>query len=412
MNPLKELFLLDPSITFLNHGSFGACPRPVFESYQAWQARLETQPVLFLGRELDGLQQEARQALGAYLNADADDLVFVPNATHGVNIVARSLGDPAAGSRTGLLLQEGDEILTSDHEYGACDNAWDFICRKSGLKYIHQPIPLPLPAPEAFVELLWQGVTPRTRLIYLSHITSPTAQRFPVEAVCRRARQEGILTLIDGAHAPGQISLDLQAIGADFYTGNAHKWMLSPKGAAFLYARREVQALIEPLVVSWGYSAGETTTTGSRYVDLLQWTGTGDPSAALSIPAAIQFMQQHHWETVRQDCHALLRQALERSRAMTSLPLAYPEDGALAPHPLPPQMGIIPLPPIADLAALKTRLYDEFHIEAPLIDWSSQQFIRISVQGYNTQADIDALLAALQKLFPPGKLHEANGLAA
>ena len=216
---MKSSFLLDPAIHFLNHGSFGACPLPVFEVYQSWQRRLENQPVFFLGRELAALQQEARQTLGVYLNAAAADLVFIPNATHGVNIIARSLI-----GRPGSPLQPGDEVLTSDHEYGACDKTWQFLCQDSGVKYIRQPIPLPIETPETFIEQLWQGVTPRTRLIYLSHITSPTAQRFPIELVCQRARQQGILTLIDGAHAPGQIPLDLPAIGADFYTGNCHKW--------------------------------------------------------------------------------------------------------------------------------------------------------------------------------------------
>lgn len=387
MNALKSLFILDPEIHFLNHGSFGACPRPVFEAYQRWQRKLERQPVLFLGRELAALEFQARQALGAYLNAEADDLVFIPNATHGVNIVARSL---APGS--------GDEILTSDHEYGACDNTWNFLCRKSGASYIHQAIPLPIESPEAFVEQFWQGVTKRTKLIYLSHITSPTAQRFPIEAICQRARKAGILTLIDGAHAPGQIPLDMQDIGADFYTGNCHKWMLSPKGAGFLYTRKELQPLIEPLIVSWGYSADEKTSTGSRYIDLLQWSGTHDPSAALSVPAAIQFMQEHGWEEVRQQCHQLLRQALRRIDEITRLPSAYPQQPDLTPHPLPPQMGVASLPNDQDLTVLKMRLYDEYHIEAPLILWNNQKIIRVSIQGYNTTADVDALDEALRNL--------------
>ncbi|MBN1147250.1 MAG: aminotransferase class V-fold PLP-dependent enzyme [Anaerolineales bacterium] len=390
---LKHLFLLDPDIIFLNHGSFGACPRPVFETYQAWQRRLEKQPVLFLDRQFAELHKAARRALGAYLGVDSEDLVYISNATHGVNIVARALD-----------LQQGDEILTCNHEYGACNKTWEFICRKTGANYIRQPIPLPLQSPQAFVERLWQAVTPRTKLIFLSHITSPTAQRLPVETLCQRARQASILTLIDGAHAPGQIPLQLETLGADFYTGNCHKWLLSPKGAAFLYTRREMQPLIEPLVISWGYQADRNFSSGSRYIDLLQWAGTDDPSAALSVPAAIQFMQAHDWERLRQECSALLRQALERIGELTGLPSPYPCDPADAPQPLPPQIGIAPLPHIADLKALKSRLYDEFHIEVPLVDWNGQHFVRISVQAYNSQADIDALLAALEALFPAASL--------
>lgn len=379
---LKSLFLLDPNIIFLNHGSFGACPRPVFETYQAWQRRLERQPVLLLGREINALECEARQALGAYLNAGADDLVFVPNATHGVNIVARS-----------LALAPGDEILASDHEYGACDNTWNFLCQKSRARYVHQTIPLPAQSQDEIVEQFWQGVTERTRVIFLSHITSPTALHLPVEAICRRARAAGILTVIDGAHTPGQVDLDLAAIGADFYTGNCHKWMMAPKGSGFLYARPEVQSLVEPLVVSWGYSTTPETTTGSHYVDLLSWTGTKDPAAALSVPAAIQFMQMHGWESVRQNCNQLLDQTLARLSQLTGLPGAYPIGCGFY-----RQMAIAPLPHSVDLANLKTRLYDEYRVEVPLTECNGHKFVRISVQGYNTRQDLDTLVEALQAL--------------
>jgi isopenicillin-N epimerase len=389
MPNLKESFLLDPEIVFLNHGSFGACPGAVFETYQAWQRRLERQPVLFLGRQLSELQRTARQALGEFVGAEADDLVFIPNATYGVNLVARS-----------LALQPGDEILTTDHEYGACDKAWKFICSKRGAHYRQQPITLPVASPQSFLEQFWQGVTPRTRLVYLSHITSPTAQRFPIEAICQRARQKGILTLIDGAHTPGQIALDLEAIGADFYTGNCHKWMLSPKGAGFLYTQRQAQALIEPLVVSWGYQAAEEMSSGSRFIDLLEWSGTHDPAAALSVQAAIEFMHEHDWARRRQDCTTLLLQALQRIGELTGLPGMYPSLPGLAPHSLPPQMGIAALPAETDLAVLKMCLYDDYRVEAPLIEWNNERFIRISVQCYNSQADIDRLLEALAALLP------------
>jgi len=382
MANLKELFLLDPNVTFLNHGSFGATPKPVFTAYQDWQRRLERQPVLFLGREIDGHLRQSRQVLGEYLHADADDLVYIPNATHGVNIVARS-----------LALQPEDEVLTTDHEYGACDYTWEFVCKKKGAAHIRQHIPLPVHTEEEIVEQFWQGVTPRTKVIYLSHITSPTALRLPVMQICQRARQAGILTLVDGAHAPGQISLDMEAVGADFYTGNCHKWLLSPKGAAFLYARREVQPLVEPLIVSWGYHATAETTSGSQFIDYLQWTGTKDPAAALAVPAAIQFMRDHHWDEVRRECHALLRQAVERICALTDMPLLYPLDSNFY-----SQMAIAPLPATADLAVLKSRLYDEYKVEVPLIQWQDRKFIRLSIQGYNTPSDVDALLEALGEI--------------
>ena len=378
---LRSLFMLDENIHFLNHGSFGACPRPVFEVYQAWQRRLERQPVLFLGREMDALDRDVRQSMGVYLNTSSQNLVFIPNATHGVNIVARSLD-----------LKTGDEVLTSDHEYGACDYTWEFNCGKSGAHYIHQLIPLPIRSSAEVVDQFWQGVTPRTRLIFLSHITSPTALRMPVEAICAKARQAGIATLIDGAHAPGQIDLDLDALGADFYVGNAHKWMLCPKGAGFLYVRSEMQPRVEPLVVSWGYHAQPQDSRGSQFLDRLGWTGTHDPSAWLSIPSAIQFMQAQHWDQVRQVCHTLLRTSIQRICELVQMDPLYPLESNLY-H----QMGIAPLPITTDIAVLKTCLYAEYHVEVPLIDWNRNKFVRISVQGYNTQADLEALHAGLQK---------------
>ena len=383
MSTLHQYFLLDPEVHFLNHGSFGATPRPVFDAYQDWQRRLERQPVLFLGREYDALLKESRQALGAYLHADADDLACIPNATHGANIIARSLD-----------LQPGDEILATDHEYGACDYTWEFVCDKTGAKYIHQPISLPVHGEGEVVEQFWQGVTPRTKAVYLSHITSPTARRLPVEAICQRARQAGILSIVDAAHAPGQLPVDLSALGADVYFGNCHKWMLAPKGAAFLYVRHDLQSIIEPFIVSWGSHPTPETTTGSRFIDILQWTGTKDPAAALAVPAAIEFMHEHHWEQVRVECHALLRSAVERVCDLTDLPPLYPLDSDFY-----SQMAIAPLPPV-DAALLKSRLYDEFKVELPITQYLGRQFVRISIQGYNTQEDVDALVDALAVLLP------------
>jgi isopenicillin-N epimerase len=383
MTSLKRRFLLDPEVIFLNHGSFGAAPKPVLVAYQRWQLRLERQPVLFLGRELDGMLRESRIVLGQYLHADADDLVYIPNATHGVNIIARS-----------LQLEPGDEILTTDHEYGAYDYTWDFICGKRSAKYVHQSIHVPVCSEEEIVQQFWAGVTPRTKAIYLSHITSPTALRLPVEKICELARTAGILSIIDAAHSPGQIPLDLEALGADMVFGNCHKWMMGVKGAAFLYVRRELQPLIEPLVVSWGFNPAPETTSGSRFIDLLQWIGTKDPTAALAVPAAIQFMQEHDWETVRSQCHELLHQAIERICNLTGLAPIYPLDSDFY-----SQMGVAPLP-ASDLAALKRRLYQDFKVEVPLVQWQDRQFIRISIQGYNSQQDVDALVEALQILLP------------
>ena len=376
---MKELFLLDEDVIFLNHGSFGATPRGVFEVYQEWQRRMERQPVRFLGRDMGRYLAEAREALGRFVNADRDDLVFVPNVTFGVNVVARSLD-----------LGPGDEVLGTNHEYGACENVWSFLSQKRGFNYVRQGIPLPFGSEEAIAEQIWEGVTEKTRVIFLSHITSPTAVRFPVDAICARAREAGILTIVDGAHVLGQIPLDLTALGADFYTSNGHKWLCSPKGSAFLYARRERQELIEPLVVGWGWGANADFSYGSRYLDNLQWLGTNDLAAYLAVPAAIAFQEEHDWTAVRQRCHDLLSQGVARVCALSGLPTVYESRDSFQ------QMAIAPLPQIDDLPTFKGRLYDAFRVEIPCIEWEERQFIRISVQGYNSEADIDGLVEALE----------------
>lgn len=402
-NKIKELFLLDLEIIYLNHGSFGACPRPVFEAYQKWQIKLEQQPVRFMGRELDAHLTEARNTLGNYIHADPDEVVYIPNATHGVNIVARSLGELSGGDTRGRYLQPGDEILTTDHEFGACDYTWEYLCHQVGSIYKRKPIPLPVSSQEEIAEQIWEGVTPKTRVIFLSHITSPTAMRMPVELICKRAREAGILTMVDGAHAPGQIQIDMHAIGADFYTGNCHKWMMSPKGSAFLYTRREMQPLIKPLVVSWGYGTKPQTSRKvdssspkqSIYIDYLQWTGTRDPASYLSVPYAIRFMEENHWDDIRHECNQLLTSAIHEICNRTGLPPVYPYGNTFY-----QQMAIIPLPPIQDLSSLKNKLYDEYHIEVPLMQWKEKPFIRLSVQGYNTPEEINTLIKALDHLLP------------
>ncbi len=378
---MRDCFLLRPDIVFLNHGSFGACPRPVFETYQGWQIELERQPVEFLGRRFEQLMREARAALAGFIGADTDDLVYITNVTTGLNAVARS-----------LPLQPGDEVLSTDHEYGALDRTWRFICQKRGARYLRQPVSLPVTSAEKIVEAIWAGVTLRTRALFVSHITSPTAIILPVAELIRRAREMGIVTIVDGAHAPGQIPLDVRVLGADFYLGNAHKWMLSPKGAAFLHARREMQPLLEPLVVSWGWESEKPGT--SRFVDHYEWQGTRDIAAFLTVPAAIQFINEHNWPQVRRTCHELVRYARQAVTDLTGLVPITPDGPEWF-----AQMAALPLPP-CDAESLQRRLYDEFGIEIPIITWNGRQLARISVQAYNTRNDVDALVTALRTLLP------------
>jgi isopenicillin-N epimerase len=388
---LRADMLLDPAVTFLNHGSYGATPRPVFEAYQRWQRELERQPVEFLGRRSDGLLDAARAVVAGYLGFDWRDLLFVPTPTTGINVVARSLG-----------LRPGDEVLTTDLEYGACDRAWEHACHRAGATYVRQPVPLPVREPADVVEAIWAGVTPRTRVVYLSHITSGTALRLPVEAICARARAAGILTVIDGAHAPGQIPLDLAAIGADAYAGNLHKWLSAPKGSGFLHVRREHHGWIEAPIVSWGWVEGSASRRqpedASEFVNRNQWQGTRDLAAFLATPDAIAYQAAHDWPSVRERCHRLAAEALDRAvERFGKQPLSCRP--ASADHRWFEQMVCLPLP-TADGRELKARLYDEFRIEAPVTVHAGRVFLRLSFQGYNDRADLERVFAALDALVP------------
>ncbi len=302
-----------------------------------------------------------------------DDLSFVVNATSGINVIARS-----------LPLAVGDELLSTDLEYGALDLTWHHICGKSGARCVCQPIPLPVTTAEAFVDALWAGVTERTVAIFLSHVTSATALILPIAEVCRRAREAGILTIFDGAHAPGQIDLDLKALGVDIYAGNCHKWLCAPKGTAFLYVRPEQQEWVESLTVSWGWKPGHT------FVSRNQQQGTRDVSAWLATGAAIDFQTMHRWPEVRAACHARLGALRTRLLDRFGLEPIQPDTPEWY-----SQMASIPIPPPGDRAAFERRLFIDHGIEVPLTAHGDRHFVRVSVQGYTTDADLDALEKAL-----------------
>lgn len=385
---LSHQFLLDPAVVFLNHGSFGACPRPVFEDYQAWQLKLERQPVAFLDsrRSLSANLLAAREALAGEFGTDADNLAQVINATTGLNIVARSLD-----------LGPGDEILTTNQEYSALEKTWAFVARKTGAKVVIVDVVLPLVSAQVFHDTLVAGMTERTKVLFLSHITSPTALLFPIESLIVEARARGIISVIDGAHTPGHIPLDLDALGADFYSGNCHKWLMSPKGSGFLYARPERQAMLDPLVISHGWTADNKEPGvrgpfgGSAFVDEIEMQGTRDPSAFLAVPAAIAFRRMHDWWKVSADCQRLAQETAERMRALTGLPaLSSPEFCA-------PQMVAMPIPP-CDPEAIHAALIQRYNIEIPVFEWQGHHIARLSCQGYNTRAQMDLLVGALAEL--------------
>ena len=389
-NNLAQHFLLREDVTFLNHGSFGACPRPVFAVYQGWQLELERQPVAFLGRDLSERMRAPRVALAPELGTRADNIVGLTNATEGLNIVAQS-----------LELREGDEILTTDHEYSALEKTWTYVARRSGAKIVTVKVPLPLVAEEDFVEAMLAGFTDRTRVLFLSHITSPTALVFPIERLIQIARERGIVTVIDGAHTPGHIPLALDAMGVDFYSGNCHKWLMTPKGSAFLYARPEMQPLLNPLVISHGWTA-DNKEPGSKgpfgntpFIDSLEMQGTRDPAAWLAVPAALDFRKEHGWAGVAADCRRLAQETAARVAELTGLePLSTPEFCA-------PQMVAMPVPE-TDPTKLHDDLLDRYGIEIPVFKWLDRTIVRLSVQGYNSRAQMDLLIEALGTLLALG----------
>jgi len=382
MKDFRKFFLLDRNVVYLNHGSFGACPKPVFAEYQRWQQKLELQPVDFFTTVLPREMAAVRRTLAGFIKAPAQCVALIPNATFGVNALARS-----------LALQPGDEILTTDHEYGACDKVWQFTIQKTGARYVRVAIPAPFESPDSCVERIWRGVTPRTRVIFMSHITSPTACIFPVGQICARARKARIITIIDGAHCPGQIPLDLGRLGPDFYTGNAHKWLCTPKGSAFLYARRDAQHLVEPLIISWGWGEERQFSVRNDFLDYFYWTGTNDYAAYLSIPAAIRFQQEHDWPQVTAQCHRLLGRALAAIEDLTGFPSMYSSDSLYR------QMAIVRIPAYKNSALLKKKLIGDYRIEIPVIAWNNQLFLRLSVQCYTTDSDIEKLTDAIRSIF-------------
>ena len=383
---LARQFLLREDVVFLNHGSFGACPRPVFAKYQEWQLELERQPVEFLGRNLTETMRVPRIALAEELGTTPDNIVGLTNATLGLNIVAQSLD-----------LKPGDQILTTDHEYSALEKTWAYVCRKTGAEIVVVKVPLPLTSEAQFTDAILAGMTERTRVLFLSHITSPTALLFPIERAIAEARKRGIWSVIDGAHTPGHIRLELDRLGADFYAGNCHKWLMTPKGSAFLHARPEVQHLINPLVISHGWTekSKEPGAKGafgnSPFIDELEMQGTRDPAPWLTVPAALDYRRENDWASVAAHCQALAQDTARRLAERTGLaPLSTSQFCA-------PQMVAMPLPD-CDTDALKLALYDKYRIEIPVFRWQDICIARLSVQGYNSRPQMDLLIDALTDL--------------
>jgi isopenicillin-N epimerase len=385
---VKQHWTLDPAITFLNHGSFGATPRVVLEKQTALRAQMEREPVRFFVRELEPLLDDARRTLASFLGADVAGLAFVPNATAGVNAVLRSLD-----------LDKFDELLVTNHEYNACRNTLDYVAGIAGAKVVVADIPFPIDSPDVVIERVLEKITDRTRLFLIDHITSQTALILPIERLVQELASRGVDTLVDGAHAAGFLPLDLRAIGAAYYTGNLHKWVCAPKGAAFLYVRENRRRGIHPIAISHGANAARTDR--SRLHLEFDWTGTFDPTAWLSVPAALEFMESHGgWPEVMQRNNALA--LLARDLLCDALGIAPPAPdamlGAMAAVPLPD--GTQDTAPSLYGDPLQDTLLYDYSIEVPLVPWPHppKRVLRISAQLYNELGDYEKLAAALRAL--------------
>ncbi|MBK7668273.1 MAG: aminotransferase class V-fold PLP-dependent enzyme [Sphingobacteriaceae bacterium] len=377
---LKKQFLIHEDIAFLNFDSFGACPKPIFEDYQKWQLELEQEPAQFIQVNGPTYLKQSREALAKYINcADANDLVYVTNPSYATNIIAKS-----------LKLNPGDEILTTNLEYGVADKAWEYYCKKAGAKYVRQNITLPITTKEKFIEEFFAGLSPKTKLIFISEITSTTALKFPAKEICEMAKQKGIITFVDGAHTVGHIPLDLSQLKADIYTGACHKWMLTPKGSSFLYVKKEFQKLFDPLLVSWGYDA--MFPTDSQFQDYHQMQGTRDFSAFLTIPKAIEFMNQNNWlEVAKESREMVQKNALRFCNLVGSKPLCPITDEWLG------QMFSIPIS-TPEPEKLQRHLFVKYKIEIPVMRHGDKTYLRYSINAFNSQNDLDRLYDALKEI--------------
>ncbi|MGC8886331.1 MAG: aminotransferase class V-fold PLP-dependent enzyme [Verrucomicrobiia bacterium] len=385
-----DIWELDREVVFLNHGSFGACPKQILDIQTSLRKEMERQPVKFFVRELEPRIDEARKILADFVDADADSLVFVPNVTYAINCVFNS-----------LKLKEGDEILITNHEYNACKNIAEYAAKKSGAKVVVANIPFPLKSEAEIINSLLSGVNPKTRLVLLDHITSQTGLIFPIKKIVVELKKQGVPVLIDGAHAPGMIQLSLRDIGADFYAGNCHKWLCAPKGAGFLYVKKEWQAEIRPIAISHG--ANSQRTDRSRYLIEFGWTGTDDPTPYLCVPKVIEFfgnLISGGWEQIRKRNRALALAARKILCETLQLdPAQIPEEfiGSMvsfliwdASDKKPPKSPLY-------MDRLQTYLWENHKIEVPVVPWeNNHRILRISAQLYNHLDQYRRLAEALK----------------
>ena len=377
MNGNKDSFLLEEGITYLNHGSFGACPRDIFEDYQNWQFKLEIQPVQFLTEELYPALKESRESLAAFLGCDQDEVLFFPNPTTAISNIIYNLD-----------LKPGDEVLTTDHEYGALVRAWNAWGKKSKVYIKNEHITLPLESKDKFFEDISNKISSKTKVIFLSQITSPTGLVFPIQDIIDYAKKRKIITIVDGAHVPGHIDLNIHNLGCDFYTGALHKWMCGPKGTSFLFVKKEHQKWIKPVIYSWGKDGDDPER--SEFLQDFQWQGTRDMSAFLTVPKVINFFKNDIESFLEDSKKLILNTGDQFQKVLRTDPISRGDDflGQMISFPLPKNTN----------NKIKNMLWENYKIEIPIFEWNKEKFIRLSIHIYNDQKDIDSLMNALRSI--------------
>ena len=378
MNDIKQNFLLDKNITFLNHGSYGSCPIPVFEDYQKWQRKLEKQPVEFLTNDLWEALKHSRVTLSKFVGCDEDEVLFFSNPTSAIANVINSLN-----------LNDGDEVLMTDHEYGALVRQWNLWGEKNNVKIKQQKVPVPVTSKDMFINNFWRGVSKKTKVIFISQITSPTAIIFPVKEIVDLAKNKGILTIIDGAHVPGHIDLNIHSLGCDFFTGAIHKWLCGPKGSSFLFVKKSHQDWVKPIIYSWGKDGNDPGPT--EFLQDFQWQGTRDMSSFLTIPKAMDFFGRHI-QPNQEYCRKMTLDVFSNFISMLGTEPLTTGSQWIA------QMVSHPLPVNAPLE-IKDILMEKYKVEIPIFEWNGNRYIRSSFQVYNEKKDIDSLMSALDSIF-------------
>jgi len=382
---LRQAWSIPDGVTYLNHGSFGPTPRVVQSAREEWSAQLASQPMDFFLRAMEPALDEALAVLGEFIGAAASDLCFVDNATVAMNVVAQS-----------VPLQPGDEVVLNNHEYGAVRRIWQTACTRQQAKLVQPPIRTPIASAAEIVESIFAAVTPRTKLIVVSHVTSPTAIVFPVEEICRRAQAMKIPVCIDGPHAIAMCPLSLKQLGCAFYCASLHKWLSAPLGSGFLYVRRDWQTKLTPPVVSWG---GSLSGRSARWQDDFYWLGTRDPAPYLAVPEAIRFLEEIGFEAFREHGHRLAKIVRERLSNDWNVEALVPDEvafyGTMITMPLPPGPILRAKPHAMD--PLQAALWEKHRIECPVMDWNGRRHLRVSCHAYTTREDLQRLFTALDE---------------